>query len=119
MKPEEKSIELLLGEYYRTGESGLNFAPWPVVTAEVLTVTRENTEDIGVGSRGVRQDEGLMLTGDENIVELNFTIFWIINDAKDYLFNVRNPEITIKSIGVSVMREKIGHTPIDRFLSEG
>ena len=42
VKPEEKSIELLLGKYYKTGESGLNFAPWPVVTAEVLTVTREN-----------------------------------------------------------------------------
>ena len=60
-----------------------------------------------------------MLTGDENIVDLNFTIFWIINDAKDFLFNVRNPEITIKSIGESVMREKIGQTPIDPILSEG
>ena len=64
-------------------------------------------------------EEALMLTGDENIVDLNFTIFWIINDAKDYLFNVRNPEITIKSIGESVMREKIGQTPIDPILSEG
>ena len=59
LKPEEKSIELLLGEYYRTGESGLNFAPWPFITHEVLTVTRENTEDIGVGNRSSSQDEGL------------------------------------------------------------
>ena len=64
VKPEEKSIELFFGEYYDTGESGLNFAPWPLITHEVLTVTRENTEDIGVGGRGGRQDEGLMLTGD-------------------------------------------------------
>ena len=60
-----------------------------------------------------------MLTGDENIVDLNFTVFWIINDAKDFLFNVRNPVATIKSIGESVMREKIGQTPIGPILSEG
>jgi len=60
-----------------------------------------------------------MLTGDENIVDLNFTVFWIINDAKDFLFNVRNPIATIKSIGESVMREKIGQTPIGPILSEG
>ena len=59
-----------------------------------------------------------MLTGDENIVDLNFTVFWIINDAKDFLFNVRNPVATIKSIGESVMREKIGQTPIGPILSE-
>ena len=46
-------------------------------------------------------------------MDLNFTIYWIINDARDYLFNVRNPEITIKSNGESVMREKIGKTTID------
>ena len=61
VKPEEKSIELFFGEYYDTGESGLNFAPWPLITHEVLTVTRENTEDIGVGGRGGRQDEGCLL----------------------------------------------------------
>lgn len=60
-----------------------------------------------------------MLTGDENIVDLNFTVFWIIKDAKDFLFNIRNPEMTIKSVGESVMREKIGQTPIDPILSEG
>ena len=60
-----------------------------------------------------------MLTGDENIVDLNFTIFWIINDAKDYLFNVPKPRDYNKSIGESVMREKIGQTPIDPILSEG
>jgi len=65
----EQSVELFFGEYYKTGNEGLNFAPWPVVTKQILPVTRENSEDIGVG-RGARADEGLMLTGDENIVDI-------------------------------------------------
>ena len=88
VKPEERSIELFFGEYYDTGESGLNFAPWPLITHEVLTVTRENTEDIGVGGRGGRQDEGLMLTGDENIVDIDFQVVWNISDPAMFLFNL-------------------------------
>ena len=49
VKPEERSVELFLGSYYKTGQPGLNMAPWPVVTREILSVTRERTEDIGVG----------------------------------------------------------------------
>ena len=52
VKPEEKSVELLLGEYSSIGNPGLNFAPWPLVTYEVLPVTREQNEGIGVGGRG-------------------------------------------------------------------
>ena len=118
VKPEEKSIELLLGKYYKTGESGLNFAPWPVVTAEVLTVTRENTEDIGVGSRGVRQDEGLMLTGDENIVDIDFRIMWKISMAENFLFNLQDPEETVKVAAESVMRGIIGQTKIESALTD-
>ena len=68
----EQSIELLFGKYYATGEEGLNFAPWPFVTKEIIGVTRENVEDIGVGGRG--SDAGLMLTGDENIVDIDFQV---------------------------------------------
>ena len=117
VKPEEKSIELLLGKYYRTGESGLNFAPWPVVTAEVLTVTRENTEDIGVGSRGVRQDEGLMLTGDENIVDIDFQVVWNISDPAKYLFNLADPRETIRATAESAMREVIGRSELSPILN--
>ena len=117
VKPEEKSIELLLGKYYKTGESGLNFAPWPVVTAEVLTVTRENTEDIGVGSRGVRQDEGLMLTGDENIVDIDFQVVWNISDPAKYLFNLADPRETIRATAESAMREVIGRSELSPILN--
>ena len=117
VKPEEKSIELLLGKYYKTGESGLNFAPWPVVTAEVLTVTRENTEDIGVGLRGVRQDEGLMLTGDENIVDIDFQVVWNISDPAKYLFNLADPRETIRATAESAMREVIGRSELSPILN--
>ena len=82
VKPEEQSVELFLGEYMDTGNPGLNFAPWPLVTKEILPVTREQTEDIGVGGAG--SDAGLMLTGDENIVDIDFQVVWNINDPAKY-----------------------------------
>ena len=127
---DEQGVVTRFGQYVRTTEPGLHYhIPFPIESASKPKVTRVNRIEVGFRtsqsqfnqSPQARQvpEEALMLTGDENIVDLNFTIFWIINDAKDYLFNVRNPEITIKSIGESVMREKIGQTPIDPILSEG
>ena len=60
-----------------------------------------------------------MLTGDENIVDINFTVFWVIKDAQPYLFNIRDPEATVKSAAESAMREMIGETPIAQALAEG
>ena len=117
VKPEERSIELFFGEYYETGESGLNFAPWPLITHEVLTVTRENTEDIGVGGRGGRQDEGLMLTGDENIVDIDFQVVWNISDPAMFLFNLANPIETIRAVSESAMREVIGRSELSPILN--
>jgi membrane protease subunit HflK len=117
VKPEEKSIELFLGSYYKTGQSGLNLAPWPVVTAEVLTTTRENTEEIGVGVRGGRQDDGLMLTGDENIVDIDFQVVWNISDPRMYLFNLADPRETIQAVSESAMREVIGRSELSPILN--
>jgi membrane protease subunit HflK len=60
-----------------------------------------------------------MLTGDENIVDINFTVQWVVKDAKSYLFNIRNPEGTVKSAAESAMREIVGETPIAQALAEG
>ena len=117
VKPEEKSIELLLGKYYRTGTSGLNFAPWPFITHEVLTVTRENTEDVGVGTRTGSQDEGLMLTGDENIVDIDFSVVWNIADPAKFLFNLAQPRETIKAVSESAMREVIARSNLAPILN--
>lgn len=127
---DEQGVVTRFGEYVRTTEPGLHYhLPYPIESAFKPKVTKVNRIEVGFRNSQsqfsqnsqTRQipEEALMLTGDENIVDLNFTIFWIINDAKSFLFNVRNPEITIKSIGESVMREKIGQTPIDPILSEG
>ncbi|MEO0343130.1 MAG: FtsH protease activity modulator HflK [Pseudomonadota bacterium] len=106
----EQSVELLFGEYVQTGEEGLNFAPWPVVTYEKFPVTRENTEDIGVGRGGSRTDEGLMLTGDENIVDIDFQVVWNVNDLQMFLFNIASPQETIRAVSESAMREIIARS---------
>ena len=121
VKPEERSVELFLGSYYKTGQPGLNMAPWPVVTREILSVTRERTEDIGVGGnmesdefsnssfqQGTnrrRIDDGLMLTGDENIIDVDFQVVWNINDPAKFLFNLADPTETIRAVSESAMRE--------------
>ena len=105
----EQSVELFLGEYYDTGQPGLNFAPWPLVTAEVLQTDVQRSEQIGVGtSRGqARGESGLMLTTDENIVDIDFQVVWNISDPAKYLFNLADPEQTIRAVAESVMREEI------------
>ena len=105
VKPEEQSVELLLGKYNATGNPGLNFAPWPFVTAEVVNVTSERTENIGV-ARG-STDTGLMLTTDANIVDIDFQVVWNINDPAKLLFNIRDPRLTVQAVSESVMREII------------
>ncbi|MBA83946.1 FtsH protease activity modulator HflK [Thalassobius sp. S69A] len=105
VKPEEQSVELLLGKYNATGNPGLNFAPWPFVTAEVLNVTSERTETVGV-ARGA-QETGLMLTTDANIVDIDFQVVWNINDPAKLLFNIRDPRLTVQAVSESVMREII------------
>ena len=112
----EQSVELLFGQYVQTGDEGLNFAPWPIVTKETLAVTRENTVDIGVG-RGSRTDEGLMLTGDENIVDIDFQVVWNINDLRSFKFNLAAPEDSIRAVSESAMREIIARSNLAPILN--
>jgi membrane protease subunit HflK len=106
----EKSVELFLGKYSETGEEGLNFAPWPFVTYEIIPVDREQTEDIGVGR--TMGDEGLMLTGDENIVDIDFQVVWNVSDPARFLFNLREPRKTIRAVAESAMREIIAQSDL-------
>lgn len=102
--PEEKSVELLLGREFAVGNPGLNFAPWPFVTYEVVNVTSERTETIGGGRGG---NDGLMLTTDANIVDIDFQVVWNISDPAQLLFNIRDPQLTVQAVSESVMREII------------
>ena len=116
VKPEEQSVELFLGSYYKTGQPGLNFAPWPFVTADVINVTSERTEDIGVGANS-RDASGLMLTTDANIVDIDFQVVWNINDPAKLLFNIRDPQLTVQAVSESVMREIIAASPLAPILN--
>ncbi|MGX9856255.1 FtsH protease activity modulator HflK [Limimaricola variabilis] len=103
VRPEEQSVELFLGSYSSTGSPGLNFAPWPLVTHEVVNVTSERTENIGIG----RDNDGLMLTTDANIVDIGFQVVWNVSDPARFLFNIRDPQLTVQAVSESVMREII------------
>lgn len=116
VRPEEQSVELFLGEFSAVGEPGLNFAPWPLVTAEVLPVTREQTEAIGARAGG-RGSEGLMLTTDENIIDIDFEVVWNISDPALFLFNLAEPEETIRAVSESAMREVIARNELAPILN--
>lgn len=116
VRPEEQSVELLLGSFSQVGEPGLNFAPWPVVTAEVIAVTSERTESIGANRSGA-SDTGLMLTTDENIVDIDFEVIWNINDPSKFLFNLRDPEATVRAVSESAMREIIAASQLAPILN--
>lgn len=111
VRPEEQSVELFLGRAYAVGQPGLNFAPWPLVTYTVVNVTSERTESIGASSSPTTstsaENSGLMLTTDANIVDIGFQVVWNVSDPQQLLFNIRDPELTVRAVSESVMREII------------
>ncbi|MGM0585998.1 MAG: FtsH protease activity modulator HflK [Pseudomonadota bacterium] len=114
----ELSVELMFGEFSEIGQPGLNFAPWPVVTHEVLPVTRENVINIGENTSAGRQtDAGLILTGDENIVDVDYQVVWNIADPARFLFNLAEPESTIRAVSEAAMREVIGRSQLGPILN--
>jgi len=115
VKPEEQSVELFFGKFYKTGNPGLNFAPWPVVTYQIVNVSSERTEVIG--KRQTQGKAGLMLTTDANIVDINFQVVWNVSDSAKYLFNIRDPQLTVQAASESVMREIIATTNLAPILN--
>jgi modulator of FtsH protease HflK len=124
---DEVGIVLRFGEYVRQLQPGLHFRlPYPIEEVELPKFTRLNRIEIGMrGSsdrgetRAVRDvpEESLMLTGDENIVDIDFVVVWKINNAPDYLFNIQNPEGTVKDVAESAMREIVGQSDIEPILT--
>ena len=125
VQPDEQGVELLFGKYVKTTQPGLNYwFPGPV--GEVRTPKVTLTNQITVGFVGVPNTtnlrdvptESLMLTGDENIVDVDFVVQWRIRDAGDFLFNIRAPEETVKLAAESAMREVVGQNTLD-FVTTG
>ncbi len=125
VQPEEEGVVLRFGKLNRVTTPGLNYhLPSPIETVLTPQVTRVNRVEIGfrsgAGSSGRNiSEEALMLTGDENIIDVNFVVLWRISNAADYLFNIRDPEDTVAIAAESVMREVIGQTPILEATTEG
>ncbi len=129
--PDEQGVELLFGRWVQTSEPGLNYRfPWPIGSVIRPRVTRVNKINIGFAERetragdrrGAEQDvvaESLMLTGDENIIDIDFSVFWLIKDAGKFLFEIDRPEATTKVVSESVMRDIIGKTDLQKSLTQG
>ena len=137
VQPDEQGVVLRFGKFVATSNPGLNYhMPYPIETVLTPQVTRVNRIDIGIRSgddprRGASMrdvaEESLMLTGDENIVDVDFAVFWMVKPAAagstedigaaNFLFNVQNPEGTIKAVAESAMREVVGRTNIQPILT--
>ncbi|MFV0386460.1 FtsH protease activity modulator HflK [Paracoccus sp. (in: a-proteobacteria)] len=112
----EKSVEFLFGRAVSVGTEGLNFAPWPFVTAEVVPVTNERVTEIGAGRSGP-MDSGLMLTRDQNIVDMEYQVVWNISDPEMFLFNLADPGDTIRAVAESAMRDIIARSELAPILN--
>ena len=118
IQPDEAGVVLTLGRYEKTAPPGLAVAIWPIQTIEVLPVTRENIIDIGSNTSSSRpSDRGLMLTGDENIVDIDFQVVWKIADPAKFLFNLSDHTATIQAVSESAMREVIGRSELSPILN--
>ena len=132
IQPDEQGLVTRFGKLDRVTTPGLKYhLPAPIEAVEKVPVTRVNRVEVGfrsagqatggrtVGSARDVSDEALMLTGDENIIDINFVVLWRIGSAADFRFNVRDPENTVKAAAESVMREIVGQTPIVEATTEG
>jgi membrane protease subunit HflK len=123
----EQGVVLRFGKFQSLTSPGPNYhLPWPIETVELPEVTTTHQinigyQQVGEGDEAHNEDvaeESLMLTGDENIVDVNFTVYWVINNAADYLFNVEKPDDAIKAVAESAMREVVGQNQIGPILTE-
>jgi membrane protease subunit HflK len=101
---QSSAVVLRFGDYHRTEGPGFKIRlPNPIESHQVLPVNAITATEIGE-----REGESLMLTGDENIVDIDFSINWKINSPQQYLFNIAAPDELIRQVGESAMREVVG-----------
>ena len=122
IQPDEQGVELLFGKYVKTTQPGLRY--WfPGPMGEVIKPKVTQTNQITIGFRGSGSNlrdvpqESLVLTGDQNIVDVKFVVQWRIRSAGEFLFNMRDPEVTVKVAAESALREVIGRNPLQSVLT--
>jgi membrane protease subunit HflK len=129
VEPDEQGIALVFGKVWKQTNAGLNYnLPAPIGEVFTPKVTRVNRVEVGFRSSGDSsgasdaQDvaqESLMLTGDENIIDMQFVVFWVIKDPQKYLFAIDDPEDTVKNAAESAMREIIGRSAFEYARTQG
>lgn len=134
VQPSEQGVVLRFGKYVDTTDSGLHYhLPFPIENVIKVNVTQERSINLGVSENSNAAThyynnnqssvalnsftESHMLTGDENIVDINLTVVWKIKDAKDYLFNVRSPDVTVRVAAQSVLREIVGQSEMQPIIT--
>ena len=128
VNPDELGVVMRFGQFVRQQPPGLHYRlPYPIEEVRLPKVTRQNIIEVGFRSTNAsrissavadKPEESLMLTGDENIVDVDFVVYWRIRDAEKFLFNIQNPEMTVKEVAESVMREIVGKSDIAPLLTE-
>ncbi len=131
--PGENVVLLTFGKWTSTrSEAGAGYhMPWPIQTVMAVNVAFDRRVEVGfrdqppsrIAGEATEKNnvlsESQMLTGDENIVDIDFVVMWRVSDAKNYLFQIRDPETTVKKVAESAMRETIGRSAIQKALTEG
>ena len=134
INPDQNGLVLLFGKYHKIAEPGLNYhIPYPLGRVIKRSVSKINTEKFEASSsvsqnsrnsfysnrRSYREVDTLMLTGDENIVDIDFEVQWQISNIKDFVFNLEDPILAVRKAAESAMRAVIAKTPIVSALSDG
>jgi membrane protease subunit HflK len=131
VNPDEQGIVLRFGKYQRWEGPGLHWRlPYPIEEVRLPKVTQQRTIEVGsAGSTPGARDSGLMLTGDGSVVDARFVVFWRISPDKDkdngdtgveqFLFNIAQPETTVREVAESAMREVVGQSNLQPLLTGG
>ena len=123
--PAERGVVMRFGAYSETTMPGPHWhVPYPIEKVEIVNIDQSRDAEIGYRSTGGRSgsnvlSESLMLTKDENIVDLKLAVQYRIKDAAMYLFNVKNPDLTLRQLTESAVRETVGKSDMDFVLTEG
>jgi membrane protease subunit HflK len=112
--PNEEAVVTTFGAYSRNEGPGLNYhLPAPIEAVQKIPVTSLQRLDVGGAQPGAVPEESLMLTGDENIIDLTFSVTWRVSDADRFVFTIRDPEGSVKAIAEAAMREVVGRSAFD------
>jgi membrane protease subunit HflK len=120
VQPNEQALVTTFGSFSRKEGPGLRYhLPSPIERVEKVAVTTLNKTDVGGSAGADAPEEALMLTGDENIVDLNFSVTWRVSDAPRYVFDLREPDDAVKAVAESAMREVVGKTDLQAIQTNG